>query len=93
MLGDALIVDELTARVGLPDLSVPALAAGIAVIGGLTLMLAVLCRSRGDLKLPPARSGWIPWLGVAIPFGKEPLKYLQRCRDEVSSPAHLLDCD
>lgn len=29
---------------------------------------------------PPLISGWIPYMGVAIEYGKEPGKYLERMR-------------
>ena len=72
-------------RAELTTLMVPA---AITVIGALAFLL-VIYKRRADLRLPPERSGWIPWLGAAIPFGKAPLHYIKECRNEVSSPAHL----
>ncbi|KAL4233855.1 hypothetical protein ACF0H5_008531 [Mactra antiquata] len=31
----------------------------------------------------PSRGGWIPWLGCAIQFGKGPLQYIGKMRDEL----------
>ena len=65
-----------------------ALASVVAVVGGLTLIstLSWLVRSNlgGKERLPPVKSGWIPWVGCAIPFGKEPLWFIQQTRKEVS---------
>jgi 24-hydroxycholesterol 7alpha-hydroxylase len=35
-------------------------------------------------KLPPARAGWLPWIGVAYEFGKSPLLYIDEARKEVN---------
>ena len=40
--------------------------------------------SRGK-RYPPVRSGWIPWLGCAIAFGKAPLLFIQETRDKAST--------
>ena len=65
-------------------------AAREAVVGGVVgalLILLVIVKltifKRGS-NLPPARTGWIPWIGVAVPFGKEPLYYIEKTRREVS---------
>ncbi|XP_067931990.1 24-hydroxycholesterol 7-alpha-hydroxylase-like [Watersipora subatra] len=34
-------------------------------------------------NLPPCHSGWIPFLGCAISFGKEPLMYIKKINDEL----------
>ena len=73
-------------RAALTALAVPAV---ITVIGALACLF-VIYRRRVDSRLPPERSGWIPWLGAAVPFGKAPLHYIKECRDEVGSPTHLL---
>ena len=56
------------------------------VVGVLLFLLAIVkltILKRGS-NLPPARTGWIPWVGVAVPFGKEPLNYIEKTRREVS---------
>lgn len=30
----------------------------------------------GARKLPPVQGGWLPWLGCALSFGKQPLHYI-----------------
>lgn len=35
-------------------------------------------------KFPPMRTGWLPWIGCAIQFGKEPLNFIKRTKDEVT---------
>eukprot|EP00731_Ephydatia_muelleri_P030117 Em0021g640a len=64
-------------------------AAREAVVGGVVgalLILLVIVKltifKRGS-NLPPARTGWIPWIGVAVPFGKEPLYYIEKTRREL----------
>jgi len=47
------------------------------------LVLQKASVSRGADKLPPIRTGWLPWLGCALEFGKEPLHFIKRTRDEV----------
>ena len=54
----------------------------IIVLGLLTSLLLKRARDGAD-KLPPIRSGWLPWLGCALEFGKEPLNFIKRTRDEV----------
>ena len=65
-----------------------ALASVLAAVVGLTLFATVswLVKSnlRGKARLPPVKSGWIPWVGCAIQFGKEPLWFIQQTRKEVS---------
>ena len=34
---------------------------------------------------PPVISGWVPWIGCAIEFGKAPLEFIRRARDEHGS--------
>ena len=50
------------------------------------LLLLLRCtgitRPRGNE--PPRKAGWIPWLGVALEFGKAPLWYIQKTREEAS---------
>lgn len=44
-----------------------------------------LLQGRGNSRgrLPPRKSGWLPWLGVAIEFGKAPLHYIYQAHKEV----------
>ena len=59
-----------------------------AVVGalGLVSFLAWLLRAqRRRQNLPPERSGWLPWLGCAVAFGKAPLFFIQKTRKEVGS--------
>ena len=57
-----------------------------------TLLLTYLYRrlSRGPgrslgrgCKLPPVEGGWVPWLGCALAFGKEPLSHIKKTHDKV----------
>ena len=34
-------------------------------------------------RLPPMKSGCIPWFGIAFEFGKAPLHYIEKTRKEV----------
>ena len=58
----------------------------LAVVGLLTILLAYT--SRGTEKFPPVRSGWLPWLGhrlgCVLEFGKEPLNFIKKTKDEVT---------
>lgn len=31
-------------------------------------------------RSPPTRNGWIPWFGVALEYGKDADRYLEKCR-------------
>ena len=52
------------------------------VVGLLTILRA--STSRGTEKFPPVRSGWLPWLGCTLEFGKEPLNFIKKTKDEVT---------
>ena len=58
------------------------------VIGGLALLTTLLWLVRSNsihrTRLPPVKGGWMPWVGCAIPFGKEPLLFIEQTRKEVS---------
>nr|XP_060641322.1 24-hydroxycholesterol 7-alpha-hydroxylase [Anolis sagrei ordinatus] len=51
-------------------------AALLTIILGAVLRL-VLFRSRNSLE-PPYISGWIPWVGAAIQFGRAPLTFIEQ---------------
>ena len=58
------------------------------VLGCVAGMAGLLCllklRARGSrLRLPPERTGWIPWLGCALDFGRAPLHFIQKTREAV----------
>ena len=57
----------------------------LTIVGLITsLLLKSLATSRGGAgKFPPIRSGWLPWIGCALEFGKEPLNFIKRTKDEV----------
>lgn len=66
----------------------------LGLVGILLLVLAYLYWriSRGPgsrlsfgAKLPPVQGGWVPWLGCALDFGKEPLWYIKRTHDKVNA--------
>lgn len=38
---------------------------------------------RNGTRLPPVQSGWLPWVGCAVEFGREPLFYINRTRRKV----------
>ena len=51
---------------------------------GLLYLLVRLLKGRWRRQnLPPERSGWIPWLGCALDFGKAPLFFIQETREKV----------
>ena len=60
--------------------SVPAV---VALLLTVLVVFAAVGRHTKSGNLPPCRSGWIPWLGAAIPFGKAPLHYIESCKNEV----------
>lgn len=60
-------------------------AVGLVLVVALVLLvIAKLTIFKSEANLPPAKRGLIPWVGVAIPFGKEPLYYIEKTRREVS---------
>ena len=54
----------------------------LVLAGLLALMVIYGSASRGG-NCPPVRTGWLPWLGCAVEFGKEPLNFIKRTKDEV----------
>ena len=59
----------------------------IAVIASLHLFVYFLYRlkTREKFHSPPLQSGFIPWFGVAVEFGKEPLHYVEKTRQKVAT--------
>ncbi len=43
----------------------------------------VLLKLKAKLRYPPVESGWIPWLGCAVAFGKAPLLFIQQTKEKV----------
>lgn len=41
-----------------------------------------LFRGKG-VRYPPVQTGWIPWVGCALSFGREPLLSIQQSREKV----------
>lgn len=71
----------------------------LSVLLGAPLLLYVLWRfwrtckhtSNAPGRLPPVQSGWLPWIGCAVDFGREPLYYIDRTRKKASTQyAHTL---
>ena len=62
------------------------LALTFGLIAGLVglLYLFIWPRKNHKFRLPPERSGWVPWLGCAMDFGRAPLLYLQKTKKSVS---------
>ena len=60
--------------------SVSAISDFLPVILGLVLYMVIRVYKRGQIStasgLPPCNSGWIPYLGCAVEFGKQPLQYI-----------------
>ena len=61
-------------------------AVGIAVL--LSYLYWKVSRGPGaglpwGCKQPPLQGGWVPWVGCALAFGKEPLWYIKRTHDKV----------
>lgn len=40
-------------------------------------------------KVPPVQGGWLPWVGCALDFGKEPLWFIKKTHDKVSDLRHI----
>ena len=55
----------------------------VALLVTVLVVVGAVGRRTKSGNLPPCRSGWIPWLGAAIPFGKAPLHYIESCKKEV----------
>ncbi|XP_064397824.1 24-hydroxycholesterol 7-alpha-hydroxylase-like [Halichondria panicea] len=43
----------------------------------------VLLKLKAKLRYPPVESGWIPWLGCAVAFGKAPLLFIQQTKEKL----------
>ncbi|XP_063094846.1 24-hydroxycholesterol 7-alpha-hydroxylase isoform X1 [Cavia porcellus] len=56
------------------DLGVAAVA---ALLAGVALL--VVLRRRGSRR-PPCATGWIPWVGAGLRFGKAPLEFIEQAR-------------
>ncbi len=57
---------------------------GFILTFALTLfMLLLLFFRKNKCILPPCYSGWIPWLGCAIEFGKAPLHFIDESKQKV----------
>ena len=53
------------------------------IVLAIPVIIIILRQREGRRKnLPPLKSGWIPWIGVAFDFGKEPLFYIHTTRKE-----------
>lgn len=67
----------------------------VVVVSVAVLLLSYLCwkvsRSPGasclprGCKLPPVEGGWVPWVGCAVAFGKEPLWYIKKTHEKVNT--------
>ena len=66
----------------------------LAALLGAPLVLYALWRLYnwyilGGARLPPVQSGWLPWVGCAMEFGREPLFFIDRTRRKVGCTLHL----
>ena len=53
------------------------------IVLAIPVIIIILRQRAGRRKnLPPLKSGWIPWIGVAFDFGKKPLLYINTTRKE-----------
>lgn len=57
----------------------------LGVLLGAPLLLYAMWRlwnmhKRSNAQHPPVQSGWLPWIGCAVDFGREPLYYIDRTR-------------
>ena len=59
------------------------------VLTCIILISFVYLLSRKANKYPPICKGWIPWLGCAIEFGKQPLDFIEQKRKEVHCRAKV----
>ncbi|XP_067401025.1 24-hydroxycholesterol 7-alpha-hydroxylase-like isoform X2 [Emydura macquarii macquarii] len=51
----------------------------LTLVLGFLMVTFVLFRQR-NLNSPPCISGWIPWFGAALQFGKAPLEFIEQAR-------------
>lgn len=52
----------------------------VALLAGVALL--VVLRRRGSRR-PPCATGWIPWVGAGLRFGKAPLEFIEQARARV----------
>ena len=57
--------------------------ANFLVLTCLILISIVYFKTRRPSSYPPVCKGWIPWLGCAVEFGKQPLDFIEQKRKEV----------
>ena len=67
-------------------------ALGVELLLGALLLLSYLWwrLSRGPgaslwsgARSPPVQGGWLPWVGCAVDFGREPLWYIKKTQEKV----------
>ena len=56
------------------------IAIGVLIVG---ILLLLKWKSQKFKRLPPVKSGPIPWLGCALQFGKAPLHVIRSAHQEV----------
>lgn len=52
------------------------------IVGAVFIWYCLLYNAK-ERGAPPAKEGWLPWLGVAIQFGKAPLDYIEESHIQV----------
>lgn len=57
----------------------------LALLSLLFKVLSQKIAKNGGGDLPPMHTGWIPWVGCAVEFGKAPVYYIEEKRKEVWS--------
>ena len=72
-------------------MAVAAVAMLATVAAGVAFFYALWRLAKGpgahlpkNYKLPPVERGWMPWIGCARTFGKEPLWFIGKCQEKVS---------
>lgn len=49
----------------------------------ISTFILIYFKRRSDRQLPPYFGGWIPWLGCAVNFGKQPLEFIRQKSQQV----------
>lgn len=55
----------------------------LLLFGLVTVVLIIFLRQKKKHSFPPTHSGWVPWMGCAIEFGKSPLQFISSMKEKV----------
>ena len=59
------------------------------ILGLVAVVIGFIFQKRSGSNQPPCYSGWLPYIGCAIEFGKAPLWFIEKSRKKVKSD-HIL---